>query len=205
MATYSRSTGVQGLLIFGFIDCTVRAVRRPLYGHEAIYSGHKKVHGLKYQAIGLPDGLLAVLSEPRAGRRHDRRVLVESQLEGEIRVLQTQTGLELLEYGDPAYGNTDTIMAGFNRLQRSENQDMEWLTKAMNADRTSVEWLFGIVCNKFKWLDYKDGNRIGTTAVGCYYTVAVLLTNCITCLRGGTQHYARFYCPPPTLHEYLAM
>ena len=204
-AAIRRSSGIQGLEIMGFIDCTVRGVRRPLYGQEAIYSGHKKTHGMKYQALGLPDGLLAAVAGPRSARRHDSRVLVESTLENEIRRLQADTGVEYIAYADAAYTNNDVIMAGFDRVQRALDEDKEWLTKAMNADRTSVEWLFGIVCNKFKWVDYKDGNMLGKTAVGCYYITAILLTNCITCLRGGNQHYARFECPPPTLHEYLNM
>ena len=204
-AAIRGTTGIQGLEVMGFIDCTVRGVRRPLYGQEAIYSGHKKTHGMKYQALGLPDGLLAAVTGPRSARRHDSRVLVESTLEDEIRRLQRNTGVDYIAYADAAYSNTDVIMAGFDRVQRAADEDKEWLTKTMNADRTSVEWLFGIVCNKFRWVDYKDGNKIGKTAVGCYYIVAILLTNCITCLRGGNQHYARFECPPPTLHEYLNM
>ena len=204
-AAIRRSSGIQGLEIMGFIDCTVRGVRRPLYGQEAIYSGHKKTHGMKYQALGLPDGLLAAVAGPRSARRHDSRVLVESTLENEIRRLQADTGVEYIAYADATYTNSDVIMAGFDRVQRALDEDKEWFTKSMNADRTSVEWLFGIVCNKFRWVDYKDGNKVGKTAVGCYYITAILLTNCLTCMRGGNQHYARFECPPPTLSEYLNM
>ena len=32
------------LLIFGFIDCTIRGCRRVTYGQRAIYSGHMKKH-----------------------------------------------------------------------------------------------------------------------------------------------------------------
>jgi hypothetical protein len=204
-AAIRRTSGINGLDIFGFLDCTVRGVRRPLYGQEAIYNGHKKTHGMKYQALGLPDGLLAAVDGPRSARRHDSRVLVESTLENEIRRIQAATGVEYIAYADAAYTNSDVIMAGFDRVQRALDEDKEWFTKSMNVDRTSVEWLFGIVCNKFRWVDYKDGNKVGKTAVGCYYITAILLTNCLTCMRGGNQHYARFECPPPTLSEYLNM
>ena len=204
-AAIQRTSGIEGLDIMGFLDCTVRGVRRPLYGQEAIYSGHKKTHGLKYQALGLPDGLLAAVAGPRSARRHDSRVLVESTLEDDIRRIQAATGVDYIAYADAAYTNSDVIMAGFDKVQRALDEDKEWFTNAMNADKTSVEWLFGIVCNKFRWVDYKDGNKLGKTAVGCYYITAILLTNCITCMRGGNQHYARFQCPPPTLHDYLNM
>ena len=200
-----RTSGVTGLLIAGFIDCTVRCCARPLYGQEALFSGHKKIHGLKYQALGFPDGLIAGLYGPRQARRHDSRVLVESGLERSLQNIQQQTGLPYLIYGDPAYGNTATIMAGFDRVQRRNNVDMDRITRALNADRTSVEWCFGKVCSKFKWVESKDANKIGKTACGMYYQVAVFLTNCITCVEGGGGHYKRFNCSPPKLVDYLAM
>ena len=200
-----RTSGVTGLLISGFIDCTVRGCARPLYGQEALFSGHKKIHGLKYQALGLPDGLIAGMYGPKQARRHDSRVLVESGLETSLRNIQQRTGLPYLIYGDPAYGNTATIMAGFDRVQRRSNVDMDRLTKALNSDRTSVEWCFGKVCTKFKWVESKDANKIGKTACGMYYLVAVFLTNCITCVEGGGVHYKRFKCSPPKLVDYLAM
>ena len=180
-----RTSGIEGLLIAGFIDCTVRCCARPLYGQEALFSGHKKIHGLKYQALGFPDGLIAGLYGPRQARRHDSRVLIESGLQTSLTNIQRRTGLPYLIYGDPAYGNTTTIMAGFDRVQRRGNVDMDRMTKALNADRTSVEWCFGKVCTKFKWVESKDANSIGKTACGMYYQVAVFLTNCITCVEGG--------------------
>ena len=200
-----RTSGIQGLFIAGFIDCTVRCCARPLYGQEALFNGHKKFHGLKYQALGFPDGLIGGFYGPRQARRHDSRVLVESGLEAHLLNIQQRTGVQYLIYGDPAYGNTTTIMAGFDRVQRQRNVDMDRLTRALNADRTSVEWCFGKVCTKFKWVESRDANNIGKTACGMYYQVAVFLTNCITCVEGGGNHYGRFKCSPPNLVDYLSM
>ena len=115
-AAIRRTSGIDGLEIMGFVDCTVRGVRRPFYGQEAIYGGHKKTHGMKYQALGLPDGLLAAVDGPRSARRHDSRVLVESTLENEIRRIQAATGVDYIAYADAAYTNTDVIMASFDRV-----------------------------------------------------------------------------------------
>ena len=103
----------------------------------------------------------------------------------------------------PTQSNNDVIMAGFNLLQRGRNAEAEWLTNVLNADRTSVEWCFGAVCNKFKWVENRDANKIGLTACGMYYLVSIFFTNRITCLRGGNIHYERFGISPPTLAEYL--
>ncbi len=102
-------------------------------------SNHKKTHGMKYQALGLLDGLLAAVAGPRSARRHESRVLVESTLENEIRRLHADTGVEYIAYVDAAYTNNDVITVGFDKVQRALDEDKEWLTKAMNADRTSVE------------------------------------------------------------------
>ena len=51
--------------VFGFIDYTIRAIARPVYGQEALYTGWKMKHGLKYQAVMVPDGLIVWLYGPR--------------------------------------------------------------------------------------------------------------------------------------------
>ena len=43
---------------FGFIDGTVRPISRPGNGQRIVYNGHKRVHGLKFQSIALPNGLI---------------------------------------------------------------------------------------------------------------------------------------------------
>ena len=49
---------------FGFIDGTVRPICRPDQNQRVVYDGHKKVHGLKFQSVSLPDGMLANLYGP---------------------------------------------------------------------------------------------------------------------------------------------
>lgn len=44
---------------FGFIDGTVRAIFRPYQNQREVYNGHKKVHGLKFQSVSLPNGMIA--------------------------------------------------------------------------------------------------------------------------------------------------
>ena len=49
---------------FGFIDGTVRPICRPKKNQRVVYNGHKRVHGLKFQALSLPNGLVAKLYGP---------------------------------------------------------------------------------------------------------------------------------------------
>ena len=49
---------------FGFIDGTVRPIARPGKDQRVLYNGHKRVHALKFQAVAIPNGLIAHLFGP---------------------------------------------------------------------------------------------------------------------------------------------
>ena len=42
---------------WGFIDGTVRPICRPQQNQKLVFNGHKRVHGLKFQSIVIPNGL----------------------------------------------------------------------------------------------------------------------------------------------------
>ena len=46
---------------FGFVDGTVRPITRPGENQRLLYNGHKRVHGLKFQSVVLPNGLIALV------------------------------------------------------------------------------------------------------------------------------------------------
>ena len=49
---------------FGFVDGTVRPISRPGENQRMVYNGYKRVHGLKYQSVVVPNGLIAHLYGP---------------------------------------------------------------------------------------------------------------------------------------------
>lgn len=49
---------------FGFVDGTVRPICRPGEHQRTVYNGHKRVHGLKFQSVVLPNGLIGNLAGP---------------------------------------------------------------------------------------------------------------------------------------------
>jgi nuclease HARBI1 len=67
----------------------------------------------------------------------------------------------------------------------------------------AVEHGFGEVMKYWMKTDVAKNNQIGHSAVA-YYTVAVLFTNPLNCLRGGNQVSKAFACAPPTLDAYMA-
>ncbi|KAG8177069.1 hypothetical protein JTE90_015721 [Oedothorax gibbosus] len=56
---------------FDLLDGTCRAICRPSINQEDFYSGHKRMHCLKYLDILCPDGMIVCLVGPFRGRRDD--------------------------------------------------------------------------------------------------------------------------------------
>ena len=92
----------------------MRSVARPTVGQWAIYNGHYKMHVFKFQSLLTPDGIIADLQGPFAGRTHDLTMLRNSGL---YDVLEehawTVDGAPLAIYGDPAYTMTQHLLTPF--------------------------------------------------------------------------------------------
>ena len=104
---FSASIHLKGAALdncWGFIDGTLRPCCRPGQYQRHLYNGHKRVHGIKFQSVVAPNGLIADLYGPVEGRRHDSGMLAMSGL---LPRLQNHShrvnGGPLCIYGDPAY------------------------------------------------------------------------------------------------------
>ena len=66
--TYADAVHSKGAVLdncFGFIDGTVRPISRSMSNQRVVYKyGHKRVHALKFQAVSLPNGLIANIYGP---------------------------------------------------------------------------------------------------------------------------------------------
>jgi hypothetical protein len=103
--------------MWGFIDGTLRKICRPVRFQKAAYSGHKHTHGIKFQSIVTPDGLIASLFGPIPGARHDSYMLAESGLLQQLSVMmpRNQPNVQIYSlYGDPAYPQSQYIVGGYH-------------------------------------------------------------------------------------------
>ncbi|ETO62230.1 hypothetical protein F444_19839 [Phytophthora nicotianae P1976] len=80
--------------IWSFIDGTVRGICRPqprkngtgkMLTQQSVYNGHKRKHGLKFQTLVAPDGLIIHLFGPFPGRNHDIKMFAKSGLADQVR------------------------------------------------------------------------------------------------------------------------
>ena len=71
----------------GLIDGTVRVICRPGLVQKPFYNVYKRFHGLNFQTIATPDGLVAHMFGPIGGCRHDSGMLRENGLVNQLQSL----------------------------------------------------------------------------------------------------------------------
>jgi hypothetical protein len=197
--------------VWGFIDGTMRAINRPLENQNLYYSGYKKCHAVKYQAVTTPDGLMSHLAGPWEGKHSDYRMYIESHLRGKLKAINTNAAGEdsperrMYLYGDPAYGLSYGIISGYKAQPGRRLSDWEKQVNAhMSGLRISVEHGFGKTMMLWSFNGFKNKLKVGLSPVAAYFMVAVLLSNIHTCFN-GSQVSEQFNCEPPSVDVYLRL
>ncbi|GFO47414.1 hypothetical protein PoB_007391900, partial [Plakobranchus ocellatus] len=190
---------------WGFIDGSTMAIAKPKQHQKVVFSGHKRIHCLKFQGIMTPNGLFAHMFGPMEGRRHDAAMFHESgimtTLEETMIYMNRPDGTPLCLYGDPAYPLRPHAMKPFMGARLTREQ--EAFNKDISSVRISVEWGFGKMSNLFAFVDFKKKKnlKLHLQPVGKIFLVATILANCHTCLYSSqTSEY--FNLSPPSLEEY---
>ncbi len=187
--------------VIGFIDGTVMPICRPTENQREYFSGHKRVHGLKFQSLMLPTGLIGNIFGPVEGRRHDAFMLRQSGLLAQLETLPlAATGIRYALYGDAAYPFRAQLLCPFRGARLTDEQ--KEFNRRMSSVRECVEWGFGKIVVQWAFLDFKKNQKILLQPVAKYYIVATLLTNCHTCIY-GSQTGTYFGLCPPALETYL--
>ena len=96
---------------------------------------------------------------------------------------------------------TDLLIRAFRGVNLTAEQVD--FNKEMNAMRTSVEWAFGKVVQYMGYIDFKAAMKLREAPLSKFYKVAVILTNCHTCLYKSGVVTAYFECNPPCLEAYV--
>ena len=210
--------------VYAFIDGTVRQICRPGPRHipgthrrvdiqRLFYSGHKRKHGLKFQTMVAPCGIIMHLWGPFPGRGNDARMLRESGLMADLARLRALMAgaagaaahqVLYYVYGDPAYPVSPFMMRsifgiGMTLADRQVNTDMSRV-------RICVEWQYGELLQIFAFLDFSQNLKLHLQPLHHYFVTGVLLLNCRVCMRGLRSKTPRFFrCCPPSLAEYLGL
>jgi hypothetical protein len=99
--------------VIGFVDGKLHRVGRPKQQpqHSAIgvdtqktvFNGHKHIHGIKFQAMVAPNGIILELSGGYRGRVHDSTMMRRSGLNEMMQALSHSANQPCHVYGDAAY------------------------------------------------------------------------------------------------------
>ena len=128
-------------------------------------------------------------------------MLLDSGLLNDLEQHAFVDGQPMCLYGDPAYPLRVHLQAPYRR--ENLTPEMAAFNKSMSTARVSVEWIFGDICNYFKFIDFKKNLKIGLSSVGKMYMVSALFRNALTCLQGHlTSNF--FQLDPPTLENYFS-
>jgi nuclease HARBI1 len=188
-----------------FIDTTFCKTCRPSgpkIVQQAFYS-RKKGHGIKFQAILFPNGIIGEIYGPISGRRNDRLIVRKSTINKRLSQCQAGRPIHYVCYGDGLYIVKSHIRrrhvgANLSQQQRLQNRTMSRL-------RIAIEWVFGKMKRLWRIVGSMDNCKIrerGVASVNNIIKVAVFFTNCHTCLYGSlTNSY--FNVQPPSLEIYL--
>ena len=193
--------------VVGFIDGTFRTVCKPEgedWIQRLLYNGYEGTHGLKYQSLCVPCGLIFDMYGPVVGSCADSTILAMSGLEAKLADISARAGWHAIAYADSAYSGSDHILRGCKRHMILCEEHRQAQT-AMNGVRTSVEWGFGITGMDWPWVKVRDVHKVKLSPCGLYFKVATILTNIKTCLVGGNLISDYFDLEPPTLAQYLAI
>lgn len=186
---------------------TNRKLCRPRLFQELLYSGYYKGHGLKFQSIVSPCGLVLDLYGPEMGRRNDIWLWYRSRVGEAMDALPLHpNGGRYVLYGDSAYrkaGAADHIACAFPRTRPLSVMERAF-NKSYNKCRVVVEWAFGHVYSLWASFRYLPSLKTGQSNIGRRFLAAVLLYNFRTCLNKGNQISLYYNIAPPTLAAYIA-
>jgi len=173
-----------------------------------------KGHGLKFQAITLPNGMYgnawgAALSH------NDRGMINMSGLEEYLssHVVTRSVGNDEdgwfypAVYGDSIYVPSEVIQKAVDINAIEGNREMfKTLNRRLNRSRTSIENHFGLMFNEWALLEVKGRHKLVRNKGRVYKLgiVAFFLTNCYTCFRGNSIS-KRFGMNRITLDEYIPL
>ncbi|DAZ99938.1 TPA: hypothetical protein N0F65_008745 [Lagenidium giganteum] len=146
LGRFSRAVEHKGAPIsccVGFIDGTC-------------YNGHKRKHGIKFQSLVAPNGLIAHLHGPLPASRHDAYVLSDSKLLQDV--VDAFDGGNFVIYGDPAYGRQQYLLSPFKGSRLTAQQ--ERFNAAMSKVRICVEWEFGKLVRYWAICDHARNQKL---------------------------------------------
>lgn len=164
------------------------------------YKGHEKDHGIKFQGIITPDGLIVHLAGPMAGMSHDWILYLESSVHEMLSECLLVNGIQYFIYGDAAYHESTVLYkpikgGGLSSAQKAFNT-------ALARARTPVEWAFRQIKSMWAIVGYNQKRNIRQRPIMYIVHAEALLHNAHNSLHPN-QVSKYFQVHPPGLAQYI--
>jgi len=164
---------------------------------RAFYSGDKKAHGLVFEMILFPDGMVGRAFGPVEGRRHDLYLARVSRLLALITHGALQ-GFRL--FGDKAYiGFGANILHPFIGAAVG-SIEAEW-NEYTSGYRIEVEHVIGNIYSRWACLQHEQGIEMHLPEV--WFQASVLMNNIHVCATRSSQTALRWAMPILPLRKYM--
>lgn len=175
------------------------------HNQRSFYNRKHKQHGLQFQVITLPNGMVLHCSSPFKGSAIDQSMFNESNMEELLDTLvypeddQEENQFYNL-YGNKRYSGKLRLAVPFegNHLTQEQKQ----YNNLMSSYSDTVEDFFAVKANLWKYLDDSKNQKIKLSAIGMQFTVSLFLTNIHNCFYNNLIS-EKFQCSPPSIEEYL--
>lgn len=195
--------GCAGSEIFGFLDRTLLKTCRKQGNTQVqreFYDGQARAHGISFQSLVLPNGMIGDVSGPSPGGSDPSDLPRKSELNDRLAAVQQGKPFQGKVHGNSACATMSHVGSGF------QGDNLTFSQRAYNTDMSTV-WLaavgqVGKIPEMFPFMDVQHNHKVMLSPLGKYYTIAGLLTNAhTTCYGCPTSTY--FGMAPPTLEEYF--
>jgi DDE superfamily endonuclease len=153
-----------------------------------------------------PDGLVSSLAGLYLGPTNDYSMYCCSGLAD--RLCEVMGPYEILYlYRDPAYRLVFRVISPFRAAAGGRLCLLPPAQQAFNrrlaSVRIAVENSFGETQQQWTYIHFAEGLRPGFQPVAAFYTTAILLQNCCTCIHGSSPISRRFGVPLQSVEAYL--
>ena len=185
-----RKKGIPLKHVILFVDGVFESCCRPFHPVEgyrfarqrAIYNGNHRAHGMMYQGLVGPDGILVGMWGPFQGRINDKNMFRQSRLFTRMR---RNFGRRFCIFGDRGYMHGDPSLHVPFQGQAGRVEPGKSYNIACASCRIYAEWSFGKVKSLFAFVDFTKNQELYLQPIASYWFSATLLANCHSCLYGN--------------------
>ncbi len=169
---------------------------------QAWYNGWKKLHGMKYQTVNLPNGMNFDVFGPVSVRHNDLFTLYHSDIDAKLRQLQVNQRQKFSIYGDSAYilYDVDYVKARHNFQNNTPRQILE--NRVLSSCRQTIEWDYGNLATMWSYLDFKKVLRMRRMKIANAYISGLILRNANNTFYGCNTSLF-FKCLPPSFEAWI--